>query len=669
MNASAGGPAERRNKVRRVALCVAFTVLFSMGVAAWSVSASQASISPDRAQGFRSPQGPLVVPAVQALDQAQQVLDAVQARRETPQAFFRREASHTAYAHLNAAAARNAARDAFPRLIDVPNGGPPALRSGAKIIGYPADNVASVVESNPAAPHGLARSVIETAAPIALETSPRHRSPIDLQLQAVGDTYRPKLPLVAVKIPKRLAKGIALGDAGISLTPVTAQGRPLTGSEGTVDGTTVMYANTLASADTVVKPDSTGFSAETLLRSLNSPRTLQFEVSLPAADRLVGLPHEGGAEIVTGTRQLVTIPRPTAQDAEGTPVPVSMTVSGRVLSIKINESLRAYRLPIVVDPTVEDKWWRNEERNYRFFETNWHFEHSPGAQHFTAPFQPEGPWTETIGGNHTESEWGGLFYTTQGESQITEARMEGSWTDSGARIQNYMVLETKQGLEDYQVLPETAAEGEGEVCLPSLACYETIAGGAPPENGNTVGYEQVATRSGEGTGGSNTVTHANVRVSQEQPPTIEFNKSTLTLYNKATNETVPNVLYGAGEWLGPHHGAFEVRAKDPGLGIDYYKVVGSGIFDWREFVLGYDEGGLKCLGIQCPATVNQGYLYNSAMADGEDGYFGQVEDPVKYRAELPETPYESVKVDGTPPTTSRSKGSRTATNCRREKAR
>src|SRR5208283_477319 len=113
----------------------------------------------------------------------------------------------------------------------------------------------------------------------------------------------------------------------------------------------------------------------------------------------------------------------------------------------------------------------------------------------------------------------------------------------------------------------------GYACAPERKCPETTAGSAAPENGNEAAYLQVATGNGGGTGGSNTLTQAAVEIKQEQGPELEFNKTSATIYNKATGQYVPNVLYSGHEsWLGPHHGAFEVRAKDPGIGLSLYRV-------------------------------------------------------------------------------------------------
>jgi DNA-binding beta-propeller fold protein YncE len=108
-----------------------------------------------------------------------------------------------------------------------------------------------------------------------------------------------------------------------------------------------------------------------------------------------------------------------------------------------------------------------------------------------------------------------------------------------------------------------------------------------------------------------------------------------------TGEEVPNVLYGSGSWLGPHHGAFEVKAKDPGLGLKYYRVLSSGGGDIKEY---YANG--QCFGLQCPEYDDQGYTYRPGTPDGEVNFEAFVEDPVGLWANIYP---QKLKVDATPP--------------------
>lgn len=562
----------------------------------------------------------------------------LEAHRQTPEAFAAREVSQSAYEHLDTGRVKELARTAFPALIQEPAGGLPPLPAGARVASYESDYSAQI--ELPEQRHG----VLESVAPIAMQTSPGHRTPINLDLHERSGAFAPVTPVVSLQIPKRLGEGAQLGRTGISLVPVAASGASLSGSEGELDGTSVIYANTMSDADTMIKPTTLGFSMDTLLRSSQSPRQLYFHVNVPPGAQLQpSTDGSGGAEVLENGSMIATIPAPSAQDAEGASVPVSMAVSAGRLMLTIPESLSQYHLPIVVDPTVVDNLWQNEYYYSTYYRTKWTFWHSGAA--FTAPEHPEGgKWTENISSVHKEGEYGGLFYTTRGVSQITVAHVEGEWNNAGAHIQNAVLLQTPTYpyTEDYDLLPEATEAGRGfggYACAPALACPETTAGSAPPANNNTAGFEQIALH--EGNGAIDTVTKAYVDITQEQGPELSFNTSAATIKNPATGEEVPNVLYGSGGWLGPHSGAFEVKAKDSGLGLKYYRVATFGWGDYKEYF-----GAGDCFGVQCPEYNFQGYTYEKGMHDGEASFEAFVEDPVGLFANIyPQT----IKVDATPP--------------------
>jgi YD repeat-containing protein len=626
---------------------LAVAVLLCVGFWGSLVSVSTASVVPPGGSASVL-SGALVVPDVQSFDENQQVWDALEARRSTPEAFVAREVAQTAYEHLNAAQARRLVARVFPGLIDEPAGGAPSLPADEKVLGYLSDNVAQV-----SLPTGR-RAVVESLEPMALETSPGRYSPIDLAPRGSGDGFQPALPAVSLKIPKRLRDGITLGTTGVSLTPVNSVGAPLAGGEGEVDGATVMYANSVTDGDTLIKPDTLGFSAETLLRGADSPRVLNFRVGMPTGAHLTAVAD--GVSVVAYGTTIATVLAPTAVDAEGRPVPVTLGVSDAILSVTVPQLDGEYRLPIAVDPTVIiDGIWSGSEHT----RTNWEFQHSEGGKYFTAPARPEnGTWTETISALHSSSEWGGLFYTTRGASQIIKAHATGTWNDRKVVIQNYLVLYTKKGTEAYTPLPEYAEiehggverEGEGTVCAPALKCSESVEGGQPPENNNTAGYEQESTGPGTKYNGTNTLSGASVEIKQEKGPEIHFNTESPTIYNESTKENIPNVLYGSGGWLGPHSGAFEVKAKDPGLGISSYHVVAPPFVDWREYYAAgwepYPGAGPQCRGVQCPEAINQAYSYNAEMPNGEAWFEAYAEDPI---GEVAYIYPQKIKVDGSPP--------------------
>jgi YD repeat-containing protein len=569
--------------------------------------------------------------------QAEQLQAQREAQRLTPEAFAARATSQTAYQHIDGAQAKQLAASTFPRLIEEPVGGAPRLPTGEKITSYESDYTAQV--DLPERRH----AVIESIAPIARQTSPGHETPIDLNLSETSGQFQPVTPVVALSIPKQLRDGVQIAHTGVSVTPVDGSGAAVSGAEGEIAGADVMYANTLPDADTLVKPTTLGVSIETILRSAQSPHELFFRVGLsPSAELQAAHDGTGGVDVVENGSTSATIPAPSAQDAEGTSVPVTMTVHGNVVAVTVPETSQ-YRLPIVVDPTVYDLHWQNEYNYGVFYGTEWTFWHSGSA--YTAPEHPEGgKWTENISSASQEGEVGGLFYTTRGASQIILTHVEGEWSNPGAQIQNSVLLQTPVSpyTEDYDILPESTEAGRGSggyACAPSLGCPETTAGPAPPANNNTAGFEQYSLKAGGA--GTDTATNAYVELSQEQGPELSFNTTSPTVKNGKTAEEVSNVLYGSGGWLGPHSGAFEVKAKDPGLGLKSYRVLGSGSGDIKEYF-----ANRECLGLQCPEYDYQGYTYQPGTPDGEPNFEAFVEDPVGLWAHIYP---QKIKVDGTAP--------------------
>ena len=574
--------------------------------------------------------------------EGEQVRAGEEAKLASPEALRLREESRTKFESFDAEQAGKADGEAFPGVVAGVAGGPPELPSGESITGYLADTVASADLGDGR------RGLVESTAPMAVETSPGQRVPIDLGLFEVGGVFEPVTPAVGVRIPRRLGEGVQLGTLGVSLMPVGAEGSPLSGAVGASDGASVLYANTETDTDALVKPTVSGFEEDTLLRSVESPSQLFFRVGLPAGASLVRAPDGSEAvNIVTGGSVVAVVRAPSAVDAAGTPVPVSMTVNGDVLALAVASHVGEYQWPIMVDPTMTDIIYSPEAG----YPTNWEFRTThPEENRFGGRWTSEWgerEWEERAYADHGEGEFGGLFYTTAGASQIISASVEGIWNDLGYSVADFMVLETPKEphTEAYHELPLNAKETGRPygVCSPELKCAESVAGSASPENGNTAGYRQETTGPGPGKEGYafSNLTQASVEITQEKGPEVEFNTGSEMILNTQTGEHVANVLYGSGGWLGPHSGAFEVRAKDPGVGIKHYRLVTGGWSDEKPFYW------LKeCKGIQCPAHVYQSYTYKAGMPNGEASFEAFAEDAFELYARIES---QKIKVDGAPP--------------------
>jgi RHS repeat-associated protein len=586
-----------RIAVRRLVLCV----LFCVGLGCWSAGASEAA-SGDTAAASGAFGSPLVVPAVQALDGGQQAQAQEEALRSSPEAVIAREVSSSAYEGLDAEQAGRVDVEAFPAVIDDPSGGPPSLAAGQRITGFPAANAASVELG------GGARGVIESLAPMATENAAGQLVPIDLGLQVQVGAFEPATPLVGVRIPKLLGGGVQLPALGVSLTPVSAQGVALAGSEGALDGASVIYANTQMDMDTVVKPVVTGLGGgveiDSFLRSSESPEQLFFRVGLPEGASLSqAVGGSGSVEIVEGGVVLATVLAPSAQDAAGTPVPVSMTVSGDLLSVVVAHHAGEWRYPIDVDPTVTDT---NHGSN------NWGFSNTEGPE-----FAASGTY---IGMHNCDcnqpdfiGQWAQVYYLTQGASRIYSY-----WTKT--RTANGQIM----GAEVY-IGSKEGLEGEAATTLPKNATTETqkcteAACAFPSEEQmeKTAGRnENAAVLKGEVDedydSPDNEFTFeddsesSSVGIVQYALPSVSLDTSTETV------EGAINPLYGSGRWVATGSKWPEgnvklgLEAKETGIGVDAVEWKSPTEPKWEPYYFpNYYSGPItvgKCHGVQCEQCV------------------------------------------------------------------
>ena len=557
-----------------------------------------------------------------------------EAKLDSPEAVSLREESQTKYDGLDTEQAANLAGEAFPATINEPAGGPPSLPAGQTITGYPTDNAAAVDLGE--GKHG----VVESVAPMAVETSSNTRVPVNLSLTETGGVFQPATPVVGVQIPKHLQDGVQLAESGVSLTPVDAQGSSLVGSEGAVDGATVLYANTQTDADTVVKPITAGFEADTLLRSVESPEQLYFRVGLPEGASLVlAKDGSGVVEVVKEGVTLALVSPPSAQDAVGTAVPVSMTASGNVLTLTVAHWAGEYQYPIDVDPNVYDtKLGLPSSAG-----TNWYWSGGSMFEHYETGY---GPVMRSVG-NFTEGDRDAFVYPSHGKTSIVYIEEESS---AGVTAQSGAITSLEfwgPTREEYHWLGN-AGESYGR------STYRLCARVAESHCGegyfgveNEVIFAQTATHSSTNEfyfWGQ--LYSADVGVSQSEGPSVSFNTREANL---AEDYGRQNVLYGSGGWLNEHNGAFEIEAEDPGLGISDVKVrdLTSG---WKENIPILEDH--DCTGVWCKSTYRTHFTYNKEMVEGNNTIELCAEDAAHMEACKDAT----VKVDDAPPSGIKLKG-------------
>jgi streptogramin lyase len=575
--------------------------------------------------------------------EGEQVLAGERARLANPEAVAAREVSRTKFEHLSAGQAAKVAGEAFPGVIDRPAGGTPQLPAGQKITGYLTDNAASVDVG------GDRHALIESIEPIAVQSSPGHRTPIDLGLREDGSSFAPTTAAVGVSIPKRLSDGVSLPGVGVSLTPVDGSGAALGGAEGTVDGASVLYANTQTDTDSLVKPTTDGFEADTLLRSVDSPDQLFFKVGLPAGARLVRARGGSGAvQVVKAGATIATVLSPGAQDAAGTAVPVSMSVSGDTLVLSVADHMGEYQYPIEVDPEVSGKDVQlvkegTKRSNWEFYELNG----KKGASTNFASSEASGILTTSGVHEYKESEVAFWVYQTRGVSKIYEFEGETEASNKEDHIESiielqYGEVETEHGTTEAKEVLSAEAEGTSEYKkkpLPKVLCPSGTA--SCPESagheGNAVHFQQsVVNKPTSKDSFSDELDKGTVYISEpsgthstasENTTTPEFEVEVENSKKEKEKQKRANALYGSSNWLSEYKGAIQFIAKDTGIGVSRSILEYENAGKW-EAVSGSEHNYLiedLCKGVQCAAEQKEYWTLNPHLPNGED--------KIRYRSE------------------------------------
>ncbi len=583
---------------------------------------------------------PLVVPALAPLDGGRAVAAERLASRLSPEGRAVRSASRTRFSGLGAARAVALARIAYPHLVDAPAYGAPRLPAGQRIVSYPNDHAARVQ-----LPNG-GHAVLDSLLPLLTHTPSGGQVPVDLGLRDTGGAFEPAHPIAGLRIPRHVRDGVSLLGRGLSLTPVDGHGRPLGGGEGTIDGSTVLYPNTQTDADTLVKPLALGVESDTLLRSQDSPERLFFKLGLPRGARLIS-EQDGSLRVATPSRTLAIVPRPSAQDAQGGAVPVSMSVSGDTLALTVRHRAGDYAYPIVLDPTVIDHGLtlagEGVAGNWAFF-TEW-----PTAFVAAVSAQLVGLSGSTA---YSSGQFSFFEYPTQGESRIY-----GFISHVGEdqylfepTMRNKLALWTKAGVaEKVETLtPHTAMTDwpEVTVCILAACAVAPVASEGGIHEGNSAIFEQEAFATGEFY--QSIIYSTSVEINQETGPAVSVDTADATVGGQL------NGLH-TGSWGSGSLAKIGLIANDPGIGVSESYFHSPQAAGWGHAFAAVPN----CVGVQCDecwdlaarctaghSTSGEplGYSLNG-LPDGVD----TIEAKVKNAAGQTATVSTSVSMDSTVP--------------------
>jgi RHS repeat-associated protein len=579
-------------------------LLCCVGLCCWTSAAEAAEGSPAGEEAsplnatFVAPGSPLESEELQAEQEA---------KLDSPEAVAEREASQEGFSGLSTARVGEVLTEAFPAVVDNPVGGPPDLPSGQRITGFSSDYAAQVDLG------GGAHGAIESLEPMAVEPAPGERAPVDLSLGEVGGGFEPVTPAVDVRIPKQLGDGVQLPGVGVSLIPVDAQGHALEGAGGAIEGATALYANTQTDTDTAVKPITLGFETDSFLRSVESPQELDFRVGLPQGASLVAEEDgSGGVAVVKEGVVLAVIAPPSARDAAGRSVPVSMTMTADdMLALVINHRTGEYTYPIDVDPTVTDSAYQTGV--YTGYRDAWLFYNGSGPQ-----FQ--GAW-EINGINHekdamrlsskgsgiTAGEWAYYYYITKGASQVYTWHAKTESSGNGTNSDAQMFIWSEKGVEGTASILPRSGTTETTICaLSGCAVPGSIESGRGANGGFFEVYAELS--------GSDFMAYkaaeTTVGIVQYAAPTVSFDTADQFIegYNyNAKGEHVwitgLNPLYGGGRWVSKYTGMMGYEATDPGVGVDRLGWSSSSLPGWGQSSNTYGLVGRCKDGIQCEPCV------------------------------------------------------------------
>ncbi|MFI4989718.1 MAG: hypothetical protein ACHQHO_02220 [Solirubrobacterales bacterium] len=603
--------------------------------------------------------GPLVAPSTDQLLLGEGSRSARQARRSSPTAVAERGAARSKFEGLSPARAASEAKSAFPALIEQTAGGVPVLAHNERIVRYPSNHAAEISLANGA------KGVIESTAPIAVTSGHRHL-PLDLRLTEAGSGFRPLRSTFQLNVPKNLANGVSLPALGVSLTPVDRRGAPLAGSQGALQGAAVLWrhadragAEDLAS---VAKATSEGFDLSTMLLSQRSPGKLYFRVGTPAGARLKS-EADGSVQILKGKTPLATIAPVSAEDAEGSSVPVSSSLHGHTLELSVEKS-GDYLYPIAVDPELTPLTDPQLVETAAGKKSNWEFKSS--SAHFEKHLEVGVERLETKGVSAYEpGEFAVWAYRTQGVSHIYEIKTKTSAKNKLAKIESYLEFQESGGTKETKKTLSTEFENteyenkSTPLCAANASKVEecAVTSGKP---GNAVVFEQAATaKPGANYAFTDSMSEGLVSIAEPSGThsTTSYNTSSSLIEVEIENEAKEkvkvkrtNVLHSPVSWLsrlgGEAGGALEMKAKDTGIGVSRTKFeYESSPGAWTQLEEHNYLTEKKCAGVQCYVEHPETWTLPTSLPDGEQKLRYRAEEAISGTQSLEGEGQTTVKVD------------------------
>jgi YD repeat-containing protein len=343
-----------------------------VSIALISVVASHAVADEPEASAPTEAAEPLAPDAAdisEAFERVRRQEEAREEELEEPRFVAEREASRTEYADATPAEVEELLRAKFGETLAEMNLDPARFLSNAEL-DRPLGESAGVVTKEGQT------SLMEGPIPVEAENEAGELEKVDLSLEASPEGFEPENPIVDTTIGATAEEGVELGgEEGLEVTQAGADD-----SSGRAFGDkNILFPEVDEGSETdlLVSPTASGVELSDLLRSVDSPDTLRFHLSLPAGASLHLV--AGGAAEVEGSdgSTLALIPKPSGVDAQGTYVPVALEVEGDSIVLQTHHREEDLAYPIFIDPEVVYEDWQhpNWYENQRLGAIGyWHWE-------------------------------------------------------------------------------------------------------------------------------------------------------------------------------------------------------------------------------------------------------------------------------------------------------
>lgn len=181
------------------------------------------------------------------------------------------------------------------------------------------------------------------------------------QLEAGEDGFGPEAPLANVELPGRANGQIALTDVDVEFGfdgAAASAGSLVDIAEGS-GKEMVFYPNTQTDTDTAISYNLTGLETFHYLRSADSPESFVINYNLPDGASLQAS-GDGAVAIDADGEVMLTVLPPFARDAQGSDVPVDLSIDGATMVLNAPHRSEDFAYPIMVDPVMHVRdWWNN----------------------------------------------------------------------------------------------------------------------------------------------------------------------------------------------------------------------------------------------------------------------------------------------------------------------